>query len=210
MSRSSRRVSCHRAGASHMGRWLLRGMIARLESALIGVPGMGLVPLNGWVAARQCRRVAPGECSERQVICSGWGGSLPSPVKVLIGILAAAGIPAAVALWWWDLVARYPLFAALMAVGWFLILGIWGLLRKAMAKPTQRRLEQVGEALDRALGRVVSGYGGRYRRWVLDSHNFIDVKGLATAGDHTPRLDEVYVDVALVARAPHQVSGDPL
>lgn len=137
-------------------------------------------------------------------------GSLPSPVKVLLGGLTAAGIPAAGALWWHDLVARHPLLAALVAVGWCLILGLWGLVRKAMAKPVQRRLEQVGEALDRALGRVVSGYGGRYRRWVLNSYNFVDVKGLATAGDHTPRLDEVYVDVALVRRAPHQVSGDPL
>jgi hypothetical protein len=102
------------------------------------------------------------------------------------------------------------LAAALLAGGWVLALGIWGVLQKAMAKPTQRRLEQFGEALDRALGRVVSGYGGRYRRWVLDSHNFVDVKGLATAATQTPRLDEVYVDVALLSRAPHQVSGDPL
>jgi hypothetical protein len=135
---------------------------------------------------------------------------LLSAARLFVGLLAAAGLPAAAALWWRDLVARYPLVAAFAASGWLLALGIWGLLRRAMAQPAQRRLEQVGEALDRALGRVVSGYGGRYRRWVLDSHNFVDVKGLATAGDHTPRLDEVYVDVALVARAPHQVSGDPL
>jgi hypothetical protein len=58
--------------------------------------------------------------------------------------------------------------------------------------------------------RVLSCYGRRYRRWVLNSSTFVDVKGLATAGDHTPRLEEVFVDVALVSRAPHRVSADPL
>jgi hypothetical protein len=57
---------------------------------------------------------------------------------------------------------------------------------------------------------AVPGYGYRYRRWVLDSLRYIDVKDLATGGDHIPELGDVYVDVALVSRAPHQVSGNPL
>jgi hypothetical protein len=69
-------------------------------------------------------------------------------------------------------------------------------------------LEEGGRG--RVGGRVWSRYGRRYRRWVLASSTFVDVKGLATAGDHTPRLEEVFVDVALVARAPHAVSADPL
>jgi NACHT domain len=57
---------------------------------------------------------------------------------------------------------------------------------------------------------AVPGYGYRYRRWVLDSLRYIDVKDLATGGDHIPELGDVYVDVALVSRAPHQVSVNPL
>jgi hypothetical protein len=52
-------------------------------------------------------------------------------------------------------------------------------------------------------------YGYRYRRWVLDSLRYIDVQDLATGGDHIPELGDVYVDVALVSRAPHQVTDDP-
>jgi hypothetical protein len=67
----------------------------------------------------------------------------------------------------------------------------------------------------RAWRRVVQastlpGYGYRYRRWVLDSLRYIDVQDLATGGDHIPELGDVYVDVALMSRAPHQVSGNPL
>jgi hypothetical protein len=49
---------------------------------------------------------------------------------------------------------------------------------------------------------VLPGYGNRYRRWVHDSLRYIDVQDLATGGDHIPELDDVYVDVALVSRAP--------
>jgi hypothetical protein len=55
---------------------------------------------------------------------------------------------------------------------------------------------------------AVPGYGYRYRRWVLDSLRYIDAQDLATGGDHIPELGDVYVDVALVSRAPEQGSGD--
>src|ERR1700678_3402185 len=55
---------------------------------------------------------------------------------------------------------------------------------------------------------AVPGYGYRYRRWVLDSLRYIDVQDLATGGDHIPELGDVYVDVALVSRAPQQAPGD--
>ena len=54
----------------------------------------------------------------------------------------------------------------------------------------------------------VPGYGYRYRRWVLDSLRYVNVQDLATGGDHIPELNDVYVDVALVSRAPQQDPGD--
>src|ERR1700722_4623099 len=57
---------------------------------------------------------------------------------------------------------------------------------------------------------AVPGYGYRYRRWVLDSLRYIDVQDLATGGDHIPELGDVYVDVALVSRAPQQGPGGVL
>jgi ABC-type cobalamin/Fe3+-siderophores transport system ATPase subunit len=57
---------------------------------------------------------------------------------------------------------------------------------------------------------AVPGYGYRYRRWVLDSLRYVDVQDLATGGDHIPELSDVYVDVALVSRAPQPAAGRPL
>jgi hypothetical protein len=51
---------------------------------------------------------------------------------------------------------------------------------------------------------AVLGYGYRYRRWVLDSLKYVDAWDLATSGGHIPELADVFVDVALVSRAPQQ------
>jgi hypothetical protein len=44
---------------------------------------------------------------------------------------------------------------------------------------------------------------------VLDSLKYVDPQDLATGGEHIPELDDVYVDVALVSRAPQPPSGGP-
>jgi hypothetical protein len=67
---------------------------------------------------------------------------------------------------------------------------------------TARAWQQVVQAV------AVPGYGHRYRQWVLDSLKYIDVQDLATGGDHIPELGDVYVDLALVSRAP-QPGGPP-
>jgi hypothetical protein len=128
----------------------------------------------------------------------------------LAAVLVALGVPAAAAAQWRHLVARHPVAALALAAGWVVACGVVVLAGRALSGPARRRLEQAGEAADRAAAWWLSGYGRRYRQWVLDSRRYVDVKDLATGGDHTPELDDVYVDVALVRRAPHQVSGDPL
>jgi NACHT domain len=128
----------------------------------------------------------------------------------LTAVLVAFGIPAAVAAEWRHLVARHPFVAGGLALVWLVVCGAGLLVRQALSGPARRRLEQAGNAADRAAGWWLSGYDRRYRQWVLDSVRYVDVKDLATGGDHTPELDYVYVDVALVSRAPHQVSGNPL
>ncbi|MCP3805448.1 NACHT domain-containing protein [Allokutzneria sp. A3M-2-11 16] len=66
------------------------------------------------------------------------------------------------------------------------------------------------EHTDQILRRKVTRFGRRYRQFVLDSLRFVDLKGLATVGYYTPELDEVFVDVSLAYRAPHQVSESVL
>ena len=128
----------------------------------------------------------------------------------LAAVLVVLGVPAAVATVWRHLVTKQPFAALALAVVWFAVCGIGVMARQALSAPVRRRLEQAGNAADRAAGWWLSRYDHRYRQWVLESRRYIDVKDLATGGDHTPELDDVYVDVALIRRAPHQISGNPL
>jgi NACHT domain len=53
--------------------------------------------------------------------------------------------------------------------------------------------------------RGFSRFPGRYREFVLTKQRHIDLKGLATVGFYNPELAEVFVDVSLAYRAPHEI-----
>lgn len=67
----------------------------------------------------------------------------------------------------------------------------------------RRWRDRIVERLDSGLRRGVSRFGRHYRRYMLTSFRYADLKGLFLVGPHTPRFDEVYVDVGLAAQTPH-------
>ncbi|MFI9815679.1 NACHT domain-containing protein [Saccharothrix variisporea] len=67
----------------------------------------------------------------------------------------------------------------------------------------RRWRDRIVERLDSGLRRRVSRFGRHYRRYMLTSFRYADLKGLFLVGPHTPRFDEVYVDVGLAAQTPH-------
>lgn len=74
----------------------------------------------------------------------------------------------------------------------------------------KRKRVRLADHLELAVGRRVTRYHRRYREHLLASLRFIDLKGLATVGFYTPELDDVFVDVSLDYRAPHQVPDSVL
>lgn len=130
--------------------------------------------------------------------------------QLVVGVLILLGVPAAVGAAWRSFATTHKVEALLLAVVWLLICALAVVLQKALAAPFNRRLAQAGNAADRAAGWWLSGYRHRYRQWVVDSRRYLDIKDLATSGDHTPELGDVYVDVALVKSAPQRVSGNPI
>jgi hypothetical protein len=125
--------------------------------------------------------------------------------KVLGATLVAVGVPAAAGTAWKGFVAVHPAGALLLAAAYELVLAIGALMVRAARKPAERRLDQLGAALDAALSRQAARYRRQYRAYVLNSLRRIDSKGLATVGPFTPELCEVYVDVGLAPRAPGEV-----
>jgi hypothetical protein len=114
------------------------------------------------------------------------------------GILAAVGLaPAAVGAW-----AGHPVLSVLGLAGYEVLL-FAGEIGQELRARWRTRLVERG---DRWLVRRLSLFPRRYRDFVLGSLRFIDLKGLATIGFHTPELDEVFVDVSLAFRPAHDVS----
>jgi hypothetical protein len=128
-----------------------------------------------------------------------------------VGWLTIAAVPpsalAATSMPW---VRRHPVAAIGLAAAYELGLAVVAFAGDVAGDLRGRWRERLVDRLDQRLVRRLSRFSGRYRQYLLSSLRYIDLKGLATIGYYTPELDEVFVDVSLAFRAPHQVSGDPL
>ncbi|MEU5695219.1 NACHT domain-containing protein [Actinosynnema sp. NPDC020468] len=58
--------------------------------------------------------------------------------------------------------------------------------------------------------RGVTGFGRHYRAYLLHSLRYIDLKGLAVVGFHTPEFEDVFVHVSLSPQTPHNAPADLL
>lgn len=123
--------------------------------------------------------------------------------KLLLLFTAVIGVDAAAVRAWWG---HHPVVAAVVSLTWAGVVGLGSLVAKALKKPADKRLEQFGDAADRALARKLSRYGRRYREHVSYKSRFMNITGLATPGVANPALDEVFVDVGLEYRLPDRVT----
>jgi hypothetical protein len=125
-------------------------------------------------------------------------------------LLAALGVPSAVAATSRHQVPRHPVLAALLLLTYWSVLIAARFAGAVWAKLSDVWSDRVAEHVDQAWARRFSNFSQRYTSYVLSSVRFIDQRGLPTVGFYTPDLDDVFVDLSLVRRAPHQVPADPL
>lgn len=135
-------------------------------------------------------------------------------VKHLAPTIAALAPPAAAFPFLKTWAAAHPVWAVVALLGWQVL--VWGTtfvskVMNGVADELGRRWQPtLTERIDQVLRRRFSRFAKQYRESVRSSLRFIDLQGLATVGFYTPDLDEVFVDVSLVFRAPNQVRGDVL
>jgi hypothetical protein len=123
-----------------------------------------------------------------------------------LGWLAAVLVPPTLAAATWrDAVARHPVYAAVSTVVYWAAVGAAKFAGGVLTDLGVRWRALIVDRVDRATRRRLSRFAVRYRRYLLGSLQIVDLKGLATIGPNPPELDEVYVDVSLAPRAPHEV-----
>ncbi|MER6078649.1 NACHT domain-containing protein [Streptomyces sp. NPDC001833] len=107
-------------------------------------------------------------------------------------------------------VARHPVLAACALVGYEVLVVLTGFAGKVFGELQGRWVTRVADAVDRWLQRRTSRFEQSYRRHVRSTHRFVDLKGLATRGDYTPGLEEVFVDVSVAPGPVHTAEREPL
>jgi hypothetical protein len=130
---------------------------------------------------------------------------------VVITWLATVVAPPAVAGGVWrQFVSDHVLLALAIGVVYEVAVATVGFFAVIAGGVSSRWQQRLIESLDLALRRKFSGFGKRYNEFLLAGLRFVDLKGLATIGPFTPELDEVFVDVSLIARSPHLIRSGVL
>ena len=121
-------------------------------------------------------------------------------------LAAAVGGPSAWAAFNQHELAAHPLLGIILAIVAAVAVLAGGLVATLWhTRYHNRVINWMGDGLDRRL----AGFGGKYRARVLSDLRFVDLHGLV--GRHfEPELDDVYVDVALVARDASKVPSSDL
>lgn len=128
-----------------------------------------------------------------------------------LGWLAAIlGPPGAAAGLWSGWVHEHSVLAVLLLILYEGVLAVLSFVKKVGSDLLERWREKFVEWIDRSVVRKLVRFDRRYRRFVLATLRYVDQKGLATIGPYTQELDEVFVELMLVPRSPHQVMSDPL
>jgi len=124
--------------------------------------------------------------------------------KTVLGLLAVVVAPLLAA--WQQLAQQRPAVALLIALAWLAIVAAGWLLWRMISEPVAASLDTRGQLLWAVLKRSCSRYGHRYRKWTIRARNTVEARGLGTVGPFVPELASVFIDLAVVSRAPGQVS----
>ncbi|MDT3396486.1 NACHT domain-containing protein [Streptomyces sp. B1866] len=132
--------------------------------------------------------------------------------KVLgrVGLLALAVAPAAAVGVWTDAAARHPVPAALLAVGYELLLALAAFAVKVSGEVQGRLAKRAADRLESALLARFSRFESRYRRYLAHHHGVSRLGGLEVQGSRVPRLEDVFVDVSLRRQPLPRVGSRPL
>ena len=122
-----------------------------------------------------------------------------------VWLAAFFGPPAVAAALWRHAAGHHLALGVVLCVTYEAILAVARFAGGVTGDLKARWQKRVADAVDLALQRRISRFDQKYRVFVLAGLRFIDQKGLATVGPFTPELNDVFVDVSLAHRPPHQV-----
>jgi energy-coupling factor transporter ATP-binding protein EcfA2 len=134
---------------------------------------------------------------------------LRSGTGIFVAVIGLFGLPAVTAPWWWPLLRSRPSLIPLALAAF--VVGVAAVfVGDVAAELRSLRSRRTAEHIDALLTGVFGRFGSRYRKYLAGTLRYVDLKGLAIVGAHSPTLEDVFVDVSLAPRPPHDVPADVL
>ena len=96
------------------------------------------------------------------------------------------------------------------AIGGESLVFVTAFVAKVWDKLETQYVDAVAKWTDPRLQSLITRYRARYRRAIYFQHRTFDIKGLNTQGAYSLELDQVFVELALSAEAPHKIPTDLL
>ncbi|WP_237110346.1 NACHT domain-containing NTPase [Nonomuraea sp. MG754425] len=138
--------------------------------------------------------------------------ALPPAPGSLIGkivlLAVALGPPALAGAGLWPQVRAHPALAAGAVLMWWVLVLAGRLAAKVGGEVSAVWAPRMAGAVDRAVMSRTS-YRSHYVAGLSRLLRFVDLEGVPTQGEHTLRLQDVYVDVSLVPRPLHGIAHEP-
>jgi predicted NACHT family NTPase len=133
------------------------------------------------------------------------GGTAAKLVMTLVALASLAVVTVGL----WPEVRGSPVWSvAVLVICWLVLAAVRfvGLVGSAVGK---RWVPSVAEACDRTVSAVLLSYRSKYLDQLGRGVRDIDLLGVATQGEYTLRLRQVYVELSVLPRALHETSGEP-
>lgn len=124
--------------------------------------------------------------------------------------VALAGPPLVAVTVWQSFVAAHPVLAVMVLLAYEVVVVVLRFAGDIVGDAAKLWKPNLAAQTDKVVRLAVTRFGSRYRQFILDSHEFMDEKGLGTTGFFAPHLDEVFVDVSLAYRSPHDTPASLL
>jgi energy-coupling factor transporter ATP-binding protein EcfA2 len=132
-------------------------------------------------------------------------GRSPRLGQLVLALAAVAPIAGGATAREW--LKTHPILFVLSVVLYELTLMAGSVLAQAIGEVRKSWSISLSTAIDAAVRRALSRYGRHYRRFLSEINHDMDIKGIATRGEYTLAVEQVFVDVSLVPRPVHDVPG---
>jgi hypothetical protein len=131
---------------------------------------------------------------------------LPTVAQLAVALVPPAGLVATFR----DFASHHLVLSIVLTCVYWVTLVVTRFIHGIASDLMKPRRARLLKWLDSWLDLHTTRFGRTYKSYLLTSLRFIDQKGVPTVGFYTPELDEVFIDVSLARRSPHELSGDPL